>query len=1026
MPEISLDLDAEKRAEEAEDYDAFSGISVKHIKSTLQDILQLVRAGGFFDSYTKHNIEHVEEMIGILDWLIPDETAEEMTPADWLMVVLGIYFHDLGLLVTEQEYEARSDTKFEEFCNDVLFTGDEGTDYRARVERLSPENQERFLYQEFVRSKHPTRVANWITGQPSSHLGGDDSLIDEIGELLNALPRKFRRDLGRVCESHHLDDLDDYSKYPVSQPYGNSSDETANVHYCCLLLRAADLLHITKDRAPSVLFRLISPKDPVSQREWAKQQAVSTVRPKPEGEYGDEVDHKGTVQVHAYFTDPEGFFGLTSYLQWAENELLQTHEWAKEANERYGVKHRFPWRKIDKSRIETEGFLQESFQFELDQYSILELLTGHTLYNDTSVVIRELVQNALDATRFQRHKIGDESDYKPQVLIQWDSDARSLSVLDNGTGMTKRIIKDYFLQIGSSRYREAEILEEYPDFSSISRFGIGVLSAFMVADQVQVTTSHSSEDEARRLTLRSVHGEYLVEVFDKGEEAVEDVVPHGTRVDIEVRPSAELDDVLSIARRWVAVPECPVYVEIDDDDPVQVGGESPADLLRETLKRQGTEVSDNQGQPHRGEVRIREKEHGFVRLAFAVQWDDYYQGWDFHRPSGEPKSGLFGIAAEGIRVAPGTPGFMDRAISAIANLEGKAAPKTNVARTGFESSEQWTAALSRIYRTYANHLIEEQERLTEGDFSLTWAVKRTRAQIRALLNAGSIVDGDEFIRQVRRVPTLLAEHEGKRRALATQQISDLDTFWTSVSPLGQYAEGFLRELPQEASLSEIMADISDSVDVYSGRNLVLPNLDFDHFVEREAIDGKEIDVIRIREERRRLELRWVNTDGDGLWRQVDTDLADAIEETGRLPRQFITRRRLTPLILVPTSSDVDVDGRNRFCAIKIGSLMAVLPDTVLADLLNERLDSFDESSGLRRDKLGTELVAILNLVWGPFTRSDFEATAADTPEVADGLLSDVGRRPSSEYDWSGIRELLQSSATEVYQPLEQAKLELLM
>jgi hypothetical protein len=69
-----------------------------------------------------------------------------------------------------------------------------------------------------------------------------------------------------VCESHHLDDLNDLEKYRVSQPYRDSNAETANLQYAAILLRVADLLHITSDRTPSICFRVINPTDPVSQR----------------------------------------------------------------------------------------------------------------------------------------------------------------------------------------------------------------------------------------------------------------------------------------------------------------------------------------------------------------------------------------------------------------------------------------------------------------------------------------------------------------------------------------------------------------------------------------------------------------------------------------------------------------------------------------------------------------------------------------------------------------------------------------
>ena len=133
--------------------------------------------------------------------------------------------------------------------------------------------------------------------------------MTEISTLLEPLGPQFRRDLGLICESHHLDDLNDHRKYKVSQPYGDSDAETANLHFVSLLLRTADLLHMTRDRTPSVAFRLINPNDPISQSEWAKQMAVKRVRAQiGRGKDGlpDESAPRDTIEVHAYFCNGSG------------------------------------------------------------------------------------------------------------------------------------------------------------------------------------------------------------------------------------------------------------------------------------------------------------------------------------------------------------------------------------------------------------------------------------------------------------------------------------------------------------------------------------------------------------------------------------------------------------------------------------------------------------------------------------------------------------------------------------------------
>jgi hypothetical protein len=123
------------------------------------------------------------------------------------MLVLSVYFHDLGMLVTKSEYERREGTRFSELCEKVLFSKDnDGKDYEARLSKLPDAERERFLYQEFVRANHAQRIKCWIKGKASEELGVNPQMAATLHELLTALPPEFRQDLAIVCESHHLDD----------------------------------------------------------------------------------------------------------------------------------------------------------------------------------------------------------------------------------------------------------------------------------------------------------------------------------------------------------------------------------------------------------------------------------------------------------------------------------------------------------------------------------------------------------------------------------------------------------------------------------------------------------------------------------------------------------------------------------------------------------------------------------------------------------------------------------------------------
>jgi molecular chaperone HtpG len=125
-----------------------------------------------------------------------------------LILTLAVYFHDLGMVVKREEYERRHESSFPEFKKTV-FDGDQGKDYHEKVAKMPEGEAERFLYQEFVRQHHPERIRQWISGKSKGYLGIADRVISEVDQLLKGLHDRFRKDLGLICESHHLDDLDD-------------------------------------------------------------------------------------------------------------------------------------------------------------------------------------------------------------------------------------------------------------------------------------------------------------------------------------------------------------------------------------------------------------------------------------------------------------------------------------------------------------------------------------------------------------------------------------------------------------------------------------------------------------------------------------------------------------------------------------------------------------------------------------------------------------------------------------------------
>ena len=203
---------------------------------------------------------------------------------------------------------------------------------------------------------------------------GETSEIKTIMEdILKNLDKMFKIDLAMICESHHKDDIEDFTKYRVDNVYGNDRQEKVNLNYIAIILRVADLLHITKDRTPSITRRLINISNPKSVIEWEKQMAVRAVQPKLKRDGEDNINKElesDTIEITAYFEgaeNAEAYFGLSSYLQYARKELQKCNEIVEKARKKEGaLAYKFPWREIDESRITVIGFETKKLSFTID------------------------------------------------------------------------------------------------------------------------------------------------------------------------------------------------------------------------------------------------------------------------------------------------------------------------------------------------------------------------------------------------------------------------------------------------------------------------------------------------------------------------------------------------------------------------------------------------------------------------------------------------------------------------------------
>ncbi len=153
-------------------------------------------------------------------------------------------------------------------------------------------------------------------------------------------------------------------------------------------------------------------------------------------------------------------------------------------------------------------------QFRLAEDSVQELLMGEQLYGNRSLAVRELYQNALDACRYRRARqdylertTGERPVWEGRIEFQQSLDVDGnpyLECRDNGIGMGLRELTDLFAEAGTRSVDMPEVVEEMVawaacdppvEFFPNSRFGIGVLSYFMIADEITIDTCRAGLDD---------------------------------------------------------------------------------------------------------------------------------------------------------------------------------------------------------------------------------------------------------------------------------------------------------------------------------------------------------------------------------------------------------------------------------------------------------------------------------------------------------------------------------------------------
>ena len=239
----------------------------------------------------------------------------------------------------------------------------------------------------------------------------------------------------------------------------------------------------------------------------------------------------------------------------------------------------------------------ETLGFQTEAKQLLHLMV-HSLYSNREIFLRELISNASDAIDKLRFAalsdgalLGDDPELR--IRIDFDADAKTLTVADNGIGMTRGEVVEHLGTIarsGTAEFFGSLTGDQQRDAQLIGQFGVGFYSVFMVADEVTVLTRKAGTEEGTRWSSRG-EDEFTVEEAE---------AERGTRVVLQLKGDAqefaEAFRLRGIVRKYsdhIAVPVVMAGQTAGEDDDAEPEDET-VNAATALWTRSRSEVGDDE------------------------------------------------------------------------------------------------------------------------------------------------------------------------------------------------------------------------------------------------------------------------------------------------------------------------------------------------------------------------------------------------------------------------------------------------
>lgn len=465
-----------------------------------------------YPHFSMHDASHAEAVIAKMEMLLGDR-VQTLSPTDTWLLLHAAYAHDLGMVVQWKDIEAR--WKDENFQDEL-----------ARLETLQDEDLRKAV--QFVRSAHDLKVENTWPLQASKYVrlinaalfrGRHAQMSQEYikppaGELgldlghNDMIQPRLVKLLGQICMLHTA---------PIEcvleldyQTNGYDSDY-AHPRFVAMMLRLGDLLDIDNGRFNTGAIAVAGGLPETSQPHYAKHAATTHLLVTPR-----------EIRFRSDCPDNAAYLEARTFVSWLEQEVnFLTIHWARIVPEDLGgyAPHFDDKELLIQGVPDIEGVA--GLRLTISQEKAFQLIEGANIYNDSLVFLREVLQNAMDASKLQlwsdlcsdaylawmgpmdetRRQALQPYDIKSEIYQNYpihikvsaiDANRVQIKITDRGTGISvesfKRMCNVGESNAGADRMRA--ILRKMPNWlRPTAGFGIGLQSIFLVADQFTIDTS---------------------------------------------------------------------------------------------------------------------------------------------------------------------------------------------------------------------------------------------------------------------------------------------------------------------------------------------------------------------------------------------------------------------------------------------------------------------------------------------------------------------------------------------------------